>query len=519
MAAWGDGSGLDITPRQFVSESRRWQEAYDADIGVMPPSGADLESNPWQARVQWSKQAQLHRISGMAARATGRLGNSWSKYAKGYRLPDAMLKNMVTAGYRAWWDGVKTLPIQDFQQRQQSQLKNGLYWHPSSYVPSASKDLSIKQWVPDLFYQGLHRAVGAGAAPGVIDSIATQWSSPMWPQANESNYQRNGLPYAWEQIASYTPPPSDDGGGGGSGDGGGDDGGSGGGGGGDGGSPPADVGTYAKAADGSWISGGDVVASGVEITLGCNVTATDGDPLTVEFFDNDRSLATVDSSPFEHTYTPSVGAHDVYCAARDADGVTQDDGFGYVVNEENSGDPATQALHLDKGWNLVSSRIAPDTPALDDLFAGVSDLSVVVDEEGDVFLPDEGTNDIGHWTPNEGYLVFMTAPETVTLEGQPLDAQSAIPLEKGWNLVTYLPTASLPVAEGFASIQDELVMVKDVAGNAYLPDYDIDDIGSLIPGQGYRIFVSSATELIYPQPAKSASRTTAPAASPSDASQ
>ena len=413
---------------------------------------------------------------------------------------------MATAFYRAWWDGYKQFPISDFQQRQigtPDNRENGAVWWVSSYVPEEDQRIAQKGWIPDMYYQGLNRASKAGVAPGVIDSIATQWASPMWPQANESNYQSNGLPYSWEDIASYTPPPSDDG----------DDGG------GDGGAPPTDVGTYAKAADGTWISGGDVVATGTDVKLGCNVTATDGDAVTVEFFDNDRSLATVDSSPFEHTYTPSIGAHAVYCAARDADGVTRDDGFSYVVDGDDSGAPATQALRLDEGWNLVSSRIAPDTPALDELFAGVSDLSVVVDEDGDLFLPDEGTNDIGHWTPNEGYFVFMTASETVTLEGQLLDVQSTIPLEKGWNLVTYLPTASLPVAEALASIQDELVMVKDVKGNSYLPDYDIDDIGSLIPGQGYRVFVTSPTELVYPQPSKSASRPVAPSSASSKDSQ
>lgn len=520
MAAWGDASGLDITARQFASQVRRWQEGYDTDLGVLPPSPDNYPGpqNFWDNRLLWAKQGTPMRMLGFAAHMRDHGKNGWSKWKKGAKLDGPLMKAIITAGLRAWMTPYMTEPVSDFQERQCTSNENSnaksYCWEPASSVPDPNASLFVHNNKRDFYYQGLKLAADAGVAPSVIDSIATQWASPMWPQANASNYQNNGLPYSWESIASYTP-PSDDGGGGGGGDGGSgdgsgeDDG---------GGAPPADVGTYAQTAGGSWISGGDVVPTGTNVTLGCNVTPTDGDAVTVEFFDNDRSLVTVDSSPYEHTYAPATGAHDVYCEARDADGVTRDDGFSYVV-DENAGDPTTQALHLDEGWNLVSSRIAPDTPALDDLFAGVSALSVVMDEEGDVFLPDENTDDIGYWTPNEGYLVFMTAAETVTFEGQPLDVQSTIPLEQGWNLVTYLPTASLPVAEALASIQDELVMVKDVEGNAYLPEYDIDDIGSLVPGQGYRVFVTSPTELVYPQPSKRASRTVAPAASSSKASQ
>jgi hypothetical protein len=40
-------------------------------------------------------------------------------------------------------------------------------------------------------------------------------------------------------------------------------------------------------------------------------------------------------------------------------------------------------------------------------------------------------------------------------------------------------------------------MVKDQAGRAYIPDYNVDRIGDLLPGQSYKIYVSSRVDLVY----------------------
>jgi len=48
------------------------------------------------------------------------------------------------------------------------------------------------------------------------------------------------------------------------------------------------------------------------------------------------------------------------------------------------------------------------------------------------------------------------------------------------------------------SIASDLVMVKDKDGRIYYPDYGINTIGDLQPGQGYKIYVDQASTLTFP---------------------
>ena len=41
------------------------------------------------------------------------------------------------------------------------------------------------------------------------------------------------------------------------------------------------------------------------------------------------------------------------------------------------------------------------------------------------------------------------------------------------------------------------MIVKNHIGQAYLPDWDFNGIGSLIPGQGYQLKVNLADQLLY----------------------
>jgi hypothetical protein len=144
------------------------------------------------------------------------------------------------------------------------------------------------------------------------------------------------------------------------------------------------------------------------------------------------------------------------------------------------------------------------------VFEGLSGaVSEVKDADGNRYVPSEGINEIGDWDALQGYMVHVTENAELIMEGSAVTATTSIPLEKGWNLVPYYPETALPVTEALSSISDQLVAVKDRYGNAYLPQYSINDIGELQPGRGYRIYVSSATELTYPSESETSTPLTA----------
>ncbi|MCS3642388.1 right-handed parallel beta-helix repeat-containing protein [Salinibacter ruber] len=172
----------------------------------------------------------------------------------------------------------------------------------------------------------------------------------------------------------------------------------------------------------------------------------------------------------------------------------------YTVSDQYVRDTptATDSIALEQGWNLVSSRIIPDAPALEDVFADVAPSIVEVrDEQDRVYRPGE-VNEIGDWNAREGYEVYASSPQTLVLEGTPLAREAKISLDQGWNTISYLPDVPLPVAEALSSIDNAVMMVKNGRGDAYIPSEGVNRIGQLAPKEAYKINVSQDIELSYP---------------------
>ncbi len=177
-------------------------------------------------------------------------------------------------------------------------------------------------------------------------------------------------------------------------------------------------------------------------------------------------------------------------------------GGGRTYAELGEGPPSGAASHsieLRQGWNLISSYVAPEPSSLEAVFADVlSDVALVKDEAGKAFLPGEGINRIGDWDPLEAYMVYARQAVTLRLSGTSLSgAPPAVPLEQGWNLVPYLREASLPIEEALGSISEHVVLVKDYAGAAWIPEYGINHIGLMQPQQGYKVYMAQPAELTY----------------------
>ena len=157
----------------------------------------------------------------------------------------------------------------------------------------------------------------------------------------------------------------------------------------------------------------------------------------------------------------------------------------------------SQTIALEAGWNVVSSRVMPDPSDLETVFGNVS-VGVVESASGKAYVPAEGLNEIGSWDATEAYKVYTESSQSLTLEGTSVDDTTRIPLQKGWNLVPYLPEEAQSIDKALQSISDELVILKDESGDTYLPAYGIDQIGQLQPTEGYQIYVDAPVDLVYP---------------------
>ena len=162
--------------------------------------------------------------------------------------------------------------------------------------------------------------------------------------------------------------------------------------------------------------------------------------------------------------------------------------------------PSSQSIELYYGWNLISSYLNLNQ-SVEEIFAPIEENIVIVkNNDGTAYLPEWDFNGIGTFNSLEGYFVKTTLSSILNMYGTfILPEENPIILDNGWSAISYLRTDAVPADLVFAQIVNDnnLVIAKNNLGQAYLPEWDFNGIGDLIPGQGYQVKVNQADELLY----------------------
>lgn len=170
------------------------------------------------------------------------------------------------------------------------------------------------------------------------------------------------------------------------------------------------------------------------------------------------------------------------------------------------GQPAlggTTTFHIDlqAGSNLVSLPVRPDSAAVEAVFADLFPLlTLIQDDDGRYFIPDQGIAQLGRWSWDQAYRVVTTDAATLTVQGpeiQPEASPLLVEPEVG-NWVPYLRTAPASVDAAFASIAPHLLRVEDARGRFYVPGDAASTLDSVRTGRGYRVWVSQPATLTFP---------------------
>jgi hypothetical protein len=160
-------------------------------------------------------------------------------------------------------------------------------------------------------------------------------------------------------------------------------------------------------------------------------------------------------------------------------------------------------LDLKSGWNMISANVNPETKLMDSIWSSINHLLVIAkNNNGDTYIPEYNINGIGDWDYKQGYQVYLTNDTILSITGAVLKPENEIiPLYQGWNLVSYLRSTALDATTALETliIDDKLVIAKNNSGNVYIPQFDINTIGDLIPGQGYMVCLLSNDALVYPK--------------------
>jgi hypothetical protein len=159
-----------------------------------------------------------------------------------------------------------------------------------------------------------------------------------------------------------------------------------------------------------------------------------------------------------------------------------------------------QTIALRQGWNFISSHVDPLNRQMSAaLGSALGQIVLVKDMAGQVFSPSLNINTIGDWNAAKGYKLYASAAATLHIDGLSLTPESTpVALSQGWNLASYLRTSPISVDQAVASISEHLVLLKNDAGQVYIPEFGINTIGPLQPGAGYVVYVRQAANLVYP---------------------
>ncbi len=156
-------------------------------------------------------------------------------------------------------------------------------------------------------------------------------------------------------------------------------------------------------------------------------------------------------------------------------------------------------ISMTSGWNTISAYVIPDQPNIADVFSGItSDIQLVKNNAGQTYIPAFSINNIGNWDVTQGYNVKTSAATTLTIGCTEADPSTPISLSANWNTIGYLNATPMDVATAFSPLGASVLLVKNNAGQTYIPAFSINNIGSLQPGQGYQVKMASAATLVYP---------------------
>ena len=192
----------------------------------------------------------------------------------------------------------------------------------------------------------------------------------------------------------------------------------------------------------------------------------------------------------------------------DPDGTIADMGAFYFNQSQIS-----QQISLSSGFSFVSSHIIPDNPDMLIVMADVlnDNLDFVRNSQGQTLrkIGPNWVNGIGDWIVSEGYIVKMFADDSFTIEGTLVDPITPIPVEAGFQFVSYFPETSMDAFIAFETIiSDDLHFIRGSEGTMIRkigPNW-VNGIGDCQSGEGYLVKMFAAGEIIYPSTAKSSEK-------------
>ena len=197
---------------------------------------------------------------------------------------------------------------------------------------------------------------------------------------------------------------------------------------------------------------------------------------------------------------PILGCTDLI-ACNYCEGCVTDNTMCVYPNNCTDCGEVTQAISLPTGWSLFSTYLCPTNPSIDSVMVSVvnnENLVIVKDQDGLVYWPQFSINQIGEMVNGGAYLAKVNIETVFNVSGSLLGYDYPLNIGEGWSYLGYLHQDSYPIEDMLETISSEILIVKNSQGNVYWPQFDLNTIEIMNPGEGYQINLFNESDFSYP---------------------
>jgi hypothetical protein len=159
----------------------------------------------------------------------------------------------------------------------------------------------------------------------------------------------------------------------------------------------------------------------------------------------------------------------------------------------------SQSISIPEGWSGLSSCLIPENTGFNQILGlHLQDVVLIQDMNG-VFYPEYQVNTIGEWDYQSGYMIKAENPFVLEISGEEPEFRQ-ITLEAGWNIMPVLSDCNATVGQLFGLYLNKIKVIKSIAGTeVFWPQFNINTLGSLEPGNAYFVNVSQAITITFPE--------------------
>lgn len=171
--------------------------------------------------------------------------------------------------------------------------------------------------------------------------------------------------------------------------------------------------------------------------------------------------------------------------------------------------PNFQQIEISEGYSFISTHIIPENPDMLVVLEAIlnDNLDFVRNSQGQTIqkIGPNWVNGIGNWIIDEAYLVKMYSEDSFIIGGNIVDPLTPIPLEIGYQFVSYFPEIPVNALIAFETILgNNLDFIRNSQGLVLRkigPNW-VNGIGHAMQGEGYLVKMNAEDVLIYPNPTK-----------------